>query len=147
PLTWRAHGDAQSRPASGRPPASPLLPLAAGMGEGGPTLPRARGEDRRAHVPCPRLLHGPGAVLSRSVRQPGRGPRADLDGGDAPPVARGHRRRRQPALKVTALEPDTPVPAPNSTLPLESWSSVARSWASRTGWWKGSWEIMRPNRR
>src|SRR5207245_11732990 len=91
--------------AAGQPPASLLHSLAAGMGEGGPTLSRARGEDRRAHVPRPRLLHGPGTVLSRSFWQPARGPRSDLDGGDAHPVARGHRRSPQPALKAVSSAP------------------------------------------
>src|SRR5215831_20833578 len=41
------------------------------------------------------------AVLSRSFGQPARGPGSDLDGGDAHPVARRHRRRRQDYLTLS----------------------------------------------
>src|ERR687885_345777 len=41
----------------------------------------------------------------------------------------------------------TPVPVPNSTRPRDSWSSMATSWARRSGLYSGSCHIMAPTRR
>src|SRR5437660_6921477 len=107
-----------------------------------------------------RVVEGGGTVGGDPDGWMGRliGPRGRHRFVELPVLARIRQRVRRPRLNddverlgahlVPALEGEVP---PDELVhqhagaraeldpPLESWSSVARSWASRTGWWKGSW--------